>query len=363
MLKKITVLFLVFLLVLPVSADRKKYIDNSERMAFAEIGSVQTNAKAVILIEAKSGRVLYSKNSDTKLPVASTTKIMTTLLTLESGNLDDPFIVDKDAIFVEGSTMGLCVGDVVTKRTLCYGMLLPSGNDAANAAAIKIAGSYEAFAKMMNERAEKIGMSHTEFISPSGLDDNAGASTYDMALLTKEALRNSDFVSICSTPKALVNFGNPPYDRYLFNTNKLLEQYPDSVGVKTGFTDKAGRCLVSAATKNGVTLICVTLNDPDDWRDHGQLYDTAFPYLENVEIIEPENMYVPVVGMKVDELPIYTKQKVTTGTFNGIALENVTYKLIIPPFIYPPKTEIQIGYLEYYINGMLSDRVEVFVNS
>jgi D-alanyl-D-alanine carboxypeptidase/D-alanyl-D-alanine carboxypeptidase (penicillin-binding protein 5/6) len=366
MLKKLFTLFLIFTFSISISANTAQQFDNdksSEKAAYTELGTVIVNAKSAVLIEEKSGKVLFAKNADDMLPIASTTKIMTTLLTLESGSLDDPFIVDKDAIMTEGSTMGLVVGDVVTKRTLCYGMLLPSGNDAANASAVKVAGSYEKFSEMMNERAEKIGMSRTNFISPSGLDDNAESTAYDMALLTKEALRNPDFIEICSKEKALVNFGNPPYDRYLTNTNKLLVQYPNTIGVKTGFTDLAGRCLVSACTKNDITLICVTLNDPDDWRDHGALYDVAFENLENFEIPEPENMFVNVVGLKSDKLPIYSQNKVKVGAFNDDILGNVTYKLVIPPFIYPPKKEENIGFLEYYINSLLVDRVPVFVKT
>lgn len=165
--------------------------------------------------------------------MASTTKIMTTLLCLESGGLDDQFVVDGEAIKVEGSSMGLTEGDVVTKRALCYGMMLPSGNDAANATAVKLGGSIENFADMMNERAEKIGMTRTCFVTPSGLEgEGHGSSAYDMALLAREALRNPDFAEICSQKKAKVEFGNPPYERWLTNSNKLLDMYQGVKGVK-----------------------------------------------------------------------------------------------------------------------------------
>ena len=158
--------------------------------------------------------------------------------------------------------MGLQEGDTVTKRALCAGMLLPSGNDAANAAAVAVAGEQSAFLDMMNRRAAELGMTHTCFASPSGLDaEGHGASAHDMALLARAALRNDDFAEICKKQQMRVCFGDPPYLRTLTNTNKLLAMDDTVIGVKTGFTDAAGRCLVSAAERDGRRLICVTLFD------------------------------------------------------------------------------------------------------
>ena len=263
----------------------------------AEEKMPEVSAKACVLIEEKTGQILFEKNSDEKLPMASTTKIMTTLLCLESGGLDDEFVVDSQAIKVEGSSMGLVEGDVVTKRALCYGMLLPSGNDAANATAVKIGGSIEKFAELMNRRAEEIGMTRTCFVTPSGLEgEGHGSSAYDMALLAREALRNPEFSEICSQKKAKVMFGNPPYERWLVNTNKLLEMYNGVKGVKTGFTDEAGRCLVSACERDGISMICVTLNDRNDWQDHMDMYDYGFSLLEPYELSCDEIFPVQVAG-------------------------------------------------------------------
>ncbi|MBP1549768.1 MAG: D-alanyl-D-alanine carboxypeptidase, partial [Oscillospiraceae bacterium] len=226
------------------------------------------SAESYVLIDAQTGTIIASDNEFKERPMASTTKIMTTLLLLESGNLDEEFKVDNAAIRVEGSSMGLCEDDIVTKRSLCYGMMLPSGNDAANQTAVLLAGNATEFAKMMNERAEKIGLKNTNFVTPSGLhDENHYSTAYDMALLTREALNNSYFREICGKQRVKIRFGNPPYERWLVNTNKLLYLYEYCIGVKTGFTDEAGRCLVSAAEKDGVTLIAVTLNAPNDWQD------------------------------------------------------------------------------------------------
>ncbi len=309
------------------------------------------SAKSAILIEAQTGQVIWEKSSNEKLPMASTTKIMTTLLTLESGNLDEEFVVDSDAITVEGSSMGLSYGDIVTKYALCCGMLLPSGNDAANASAVKLAGSIENFADMMNHRAAQIGMKNTSFVTPSGLhDDNHYSTAYDMAMLTRQAMRNDDFRQICRKSSASLNFGNPPYARTIYNTNKLLEKYEYCIGVKTGFTDEAGRCLVSAAEKNGVELICVTLNDPNDWEDHIRLYEYGFSHISSVEIPQSA-IFVDVVGGTDVVCPLCLSQKLNIAAFEG-DVSNIVCTVRIPPFVYAPvNTGDTLGCAEYSCNG------------
>lgn len=253
-------------------------------------------AKGAAVIEQESGLLLFGKDADRRLPMASTTKIMTALLTLEQDDLDAPFTVDKNAIRVEGSSMGLREGDTVTLRALAYGMLLPSGNDAAGAAAVRIAGTKERFAQLMNERAEELELTGTHFVTPSGLDDSNHYSTaFDLALLAREALQNSEFAEICGQSSAKVRYGNPPYDRWLTNHNKLLKYYPGVVGVKTGFTDTAGRCLVSAAERDGMKLIVVTLGCPDDWNTHMKLYDACFAKLRRRTVELPADP-MPVTG-------------------------------------------------------------------
>ncbi len=317
--------------------------------AHAEKKLPEVSAKACVLIEEKTGRIVFENNSSEKLPMASTTKIMTTLLCLESGGLDDEFVVDSEAIKVEGSSMGLTEGDVVTKRALCYGMLLPSGNDAANVTAIKLGGSLEKFAEMMNERAAEIGMTRTCFVTPSGLEgEGHGASAFDMALLAREALRNPEFVEICSQSKAKVVFGNPPYERWLVNTNKLLTMYDGVKGVKTGFTDEAGRCLVSACERNGISLICVTLNDKDDWNDHTKLYDYGFSELKSSELSSDEILQVKVAGGVEENIPAKADGNIVFGT-DGMTENRITTELFLSPFVYAPvNIGDTIGELKYY---------------
>lgn len=319
---------------------------------FIEVQAAEdVSAQACILMEAVTLEPLYAKNAYEKRSMASTTKIMTTLLTLESGDLDMPFEVDSNAIHVEGSSMGLREGDIVTKRALCYGMLLPSGNDAANAAAVAVAGSIEAFAERMNARAAEIGMAHTCFVTPSGLEgEGHGSSAYDMALLTREALRNPDFRGICSQKSALVHFGNPPYDRTLYNSNKLLGMCEGVIGVKTGFTDEAGRCLVSACERGGITLICVTLNAPDDWNDHIRLYEMGFAQLEERSLAIPENLTVPVAGGEVPEVSLRADNPVTVGWCKDKE-PDIRVRILHAPFAYAPvKAGDRLGTLEYRRN-------------
>ncbi len=319
------------------------------------IGVSGISAKAYVLIDAQTGTVIAAKSENNKLPMASTTKIMTTLLMLESGDLDEEFIVDSEAIKTEGSSMGLVEGDIVTKLGLCYGMMLPSGNDAANATAVKLAGDFETFASMMNSRAAKIGMMNTHFVTPSGLNDIKHYSTaYDMALLTREAFKNDTFKEICKSKTVKLSFGNPPYDRWLANSNKLLAMYEYCIGVKTGFTDEAGRCLVSAAEKDGVTLICVTLNDKNDWNDHISLYDYGFSVVKTERIpYDIGDKAIGLVGGIEDKLSVCLAEHPTYNIINGNAPE-VDVKLNLPQFVYAPvKCGDIVGHAFYYSGDIL----------
>ncbi len=322
-------------------------------------------AKAYVLIDAQTGAVIASENRNKKLPMASTTKIMSTLLLLESGeregDIDSEFVVDSEAIKVEGSTMGLCEGDIVTKRALCYGMMLPSGNDAANASAVKTAGDYESFSEMMNSRALKIGMNNTNFVTPSGLDAYGHYSTaYDMALLTREALNNEIFREICGLKSAKLKFGSPPYSRWLSNSNKMLSLYPGCIGVKTGFTDEAGRCLVSAAEKDGITLICVTLNCPDDWNAHMKLFDYGFTKARKTPIPVPlDNIFIDVVGGDADTAVLGYADEPFYTVINDKAPE-ITVKKMLPRFIYAPvKTGDTVGKAMYFAGDEMIDEVDI----
>lgn len=311
---------------------------------------VVTNAKGAILIDPESGRVLYSKNAGAKLQMASTTKIMSAILTIESGDIDRSFTVDSEAIRVEGSSMGLMDGDTVSKRILCYGMLLPSGNDAANAAAVAVSGSVESFVDLMNQKAAELGLSSTHFVTPSGLDDNTDmhySTAEDMAKLTAYALKNEVFREICSTKKISLDLGGRSVE--LYNTNKLLNTCEGAYGVKTGFTDKAGRCLISACERNGINLICVTLGDSTDWIDHQALFDYGFSMLERVEL-GGESYRVPTAGGPEHEA-VLISDKIWFDLEKGES-ERIETSVIIPRFIYPPSEKGRTeGQIIYYLDG------------
>jgi D-alanyl-D-alanine carboxypeptidase/D-alanyl-D-alanine carboxypeptidase (penicillin-binding protein 5/6) len=297
----------------------------------------EISAKAAVVISADTGEVIYAHNAAEKLPMASTTKIMTTLLCLESGGLYDEFTVDSEAIKVEGSSMGLREGDTVTKYALCCGMLLPSGNDAANAAAVKISGSIEKFAELMNKRAREMGLSKTYFVTPSGLEGKGhGSSAADMALLAREALKNDIFREICSQTSLKLRFGNPPYERWLKNTNKLLTMCDGVYGVKTGFTDEAGRCLVSACERDGKDLICVTLNDRNDWNDHMALYDYGFQTARTLEVSLPADISADIVGGSSEKLHLSAKESTISVTTAAGDISDFEFTVIGQPFLYAP---------------------------
>lgn len=324
----------------------------------AELSAGDVSAKAAVVIEAGTGKVIFGKNENTKLPMASTTKIMSVLLTLESGDLDSEFIVDSDAVKTEGSSMGLREGDIVSKRDLCIGMLLPSGNDAANCAAVRVGGDIDSFVEMMNAKASRLGLTSTHFVTPSGLHDDAHYSTaYDMAQLASYALKNPDFAQICSQSSVKLSFGNPPYDRWLTNTNKLLNRYSGCIGVKTGFTDEAGRCLVSAASRDGVTLICVTLNAPDDWSDHAKMLDYGFSRVKCVPL-EAEKYYsADLVGGSCDTIKLYPERTPVCPVING-EYPDISWKVTVPQMVYAPVVKgRQVGELTLFACGREIDRI------
>lgn len=335
-------------------------------ISFCSAAAISTSARnGAILICADTGEVIYEQNADTVAPMASTTKIMTALLALESGDLDSYFTVDPTAIKVEGSSMGLKEGDQVTMRTLVYGMLLPSGNDAANAAAVKIAGSIENFVAMMNQRAQQIGMKSTVFATPSGLDKGVEhySTARDMAILAMEALKNPEFVSICSQSSAKLEYGNPPYQRWLKNHNRLLKEYEGCYGVKTGFTKEAGRCLVSAAERDGKKLIAVVLNDSQDWSDSKSLFDYGFSVTQN---------YLPKTDLSQISIDVVGGEETTVGvTMKGIPQFAVTPNsqqqieeiIKTDPFYYAPIKEGDVlGSICYKLNGQIVAEEPIYAN-
>ena len=274
--------------------------------------AINTSAASVVLIEQESGRVLYEQQADDERLIASITKIMTTLVALEYGDLETPYTVTAQDL-AEGSSMYLTVGETLTLEELLYGLMLVSGNDAALAVAHCVSGELTEFVDLMNDTARRIGMVHTSFANPNGLDaEGHFSSARDMALLTAYAMNNEMFCRIVSTASITIR------DRYLKNHNKLLNLYEGCIGVKTGFTKAAGRTLVSAAEREGLRLICVTLNDGNDWEDHMNLLNYGF-----------ENYHLETV---VDGGRVLTSTLVRNGTKQTVSLmteRSLSYPLTV----------------------------------
>ena len=235
------------------------------------VRAIGTSASAAILMDADSGRVLYEQNADRQMLIASTTKILTALVAIREGNLRDTVTVSAEAAATEGSAMYLKAGETIGLETLLYGLLLCSGNDAAVAIAQHVGGSVETFVAMMNATAAELGMKHSSFANPNGLDHKDHyATARDMAILARAALENETLMRIASTRNVTIG------GRTMTNHNKLLAWQEGCLGLKTGFTRAAGRTLVTCAEKNGQRLIAVTLQDGNDWADHQTLYEYGF---------------------------------------------------------------------------------------
>ena len=328
----------------------------------ARAAGPEVSAQSAVVLTADTGTVLFEKDGHTPRPVASTTKIMTALLALEAAQeRGDPLVdITQEMVAVEGSSMGLQAGDSISLTGLAAGMLLASGNDAANAAALYLEGSLESFAARMNQRAAALGMEDTHFVTPSGLDgeDAQGlghlSTAYDMALLARAALEDQAFRQLCSSPSLAVEFAEPVKRVTYTNHNKLLAQYQGCVGVKTGFTKEAGRCLVSAAERDGALLIAVTLNAPNDWQDHTALLDYGFSQMEPYQLAGGDvRLTVPVVGSPEEAVSLRGSNggEVTLPLGQGAQVERVVHA---PKFLYAPvEAGEQVGEICWYLEGQL----------
>ncbi len=274
-------------------------------------------------MDAGSGRVLFEQNSHERRLIASTTKLMTALVALESGHsLEETVTVDPAWAGAEGSSIYLRAGEEISLETLLYGLLLRSGNDAALAVAGHCGGTVEAFVEKMNDKAAWLCMRDTHFANPNGLDaPDHFSSAYDMALLARACLENEILAKIAATKSTALE------GRSFTNHNKLLWRYEGCVGLKTGYTKEAGRTLVSAANRDGLTLICVTLHDPDDWADHAALLDYGFETYRAETLLEAgeEFSFLPAAGSLVPFCPVAAKETLTAALKEGeraeIALE------------------------------------------
>ena len=316
----------------------------------------QTSAKAMVLMDAQSGTLLAAKNADERLPMASTTKIMTALVVLEHLPPEHLVAVPPDATGIEGSSVYLYAGEQITVETLLYALLLSSANDAAVALAIEVAGSVADFAALMNEKAAELGLADTHFCNPNGLHDDAHYTTArELALLTAHALKNEQLARIVSTRRHTAPQYGTDATRLFLNHNRLLASYEGAIGVKTGFTKAAGRCLVSAAERDGLTLVCVTLSCPDDWRDHTALLDFGFSQYERFRA-EPPALTLPVVGGELGEVSLLPAEELTVTLPRDHAPLSCT--VVTPRFLFGGfEAGHKVGYLIYRLDGVEIGRI------
>ena len=314
----------------------------------AALGGV--SARGAVLMEATSGDVIFCQNQNARLPMASTTKIMTALVALESLPVETVVTVTAASVGVEGSSVYLCEGETLTLEQLLYALLLESANDAAVAIAVAVSGSVEAFAGKMNQRAASLGLTDTHFVNPHGLDAEGHYTTaYELALITREALENPVFREICAAERKVIPLHGDEGVRLLLNHNKLLSSYEGCIGVKTGYTKKTGRCLVSAAERNGVTFIAVTLNAPDDWKDHTAMLDYGFGMYETVSLCDAGDFSSPLWLISGTREYVVAENAEALSSILRRDHGPITCVVELPPFEFAPVTTGQtVGYLRFY---------------
>jgi len=299
------------------------------------------SARAAALYEPETGAFLYEKNIDEHLPMASTTKIVTALLSLELLDHDMIIAIPREAVGIEGSSVYLEEGELISVKDLVYATMLASANDAAAALAIEIAGSVDGFASIMNQRAASLGLCDTNFINPHGLDANEHyTSAHDLAIIAAEALKNETFKEISSTYKH--NIESSLRTRTIVNHNKLLRRFQGCIGVKTGYTHKSGRSLVSAAERDGLRLIAVTIDAPDDWCDHESMLEYGYSLLRADMLAAPgEYRYtLPVLGGTADQITVSND-----GSFKEIVhrdLERATTNIRLSRYLVAPVTKGEV---------------------
>ena len=325
-------------------------------------GAVQipdTSAAAAVLMDADSGRILYAKNTDEQRLIASITKLMTALVALESGHSTDEQVdIKPEWTGIEGSSVYLRAGETVRLETLLYGMLLRSGNDAAQAVAGYCGGDVDAFVTAMNKKAVQLGMTNSHFANPSGLNAPEHYSTArDMAILARACLENDTLKTMVSTRSIALD------GRIFTNHNKLLWQYEGCVGLKTGYTEKAGRTLVSAAEQGGMTLICVTLNDPNDWRDHAALFDYGFSRYERRCLIAKGDLLcrVPVRDSLIPFMTLRAEESVyaaLTPEENAVLSLNMGTEILTAPIV----LGTEIGEGTFSVNGEAVAHIRLLCN-
>ena len=323
---------------------------NKSDTAFAENGSAE------IVMELNSKRVLYAKNETVRKFMASTTKILTAITVIENCDVNSLVTVTKETVGVEGSSIYLEAGEILTVKDLLFGLMLRSGNDCAETLAVYCSGSIENFACLMNETARKIGAVNSHFVNPHGLhNDEHFTTAYDLALISCYAMKNDIFREIVSTKTVEIPFSTRNYNRRLVNKNKMLKEFEGSTGIKTGFTKKAGRCLVSSCRRNGMELISVVLNCPPMFERSKELLTDCFNGYSYEKILEADDIidFVEIKGSD-KKCAIYVKNDIYLPLTKS-EKENLSVVYDYPDKLVPPlEKDETVGSIKiYYENNLL----------
>lgn len=353
-LKRFILAFIVFIMICGVIVSSKS--------GFA---SAQTGESEIVM-ESISNRVLYGKNISQKMFMASTTKILTAITIIENCNVNDVVTVTADTVGAEGSSIYLEAGEKLTVKDLLYGLMLRSGNDCAETLAVYCSGNIKNFAELMNKTAGKIGAKNSNFMNPHGLhDDNHYTTAYDLALISCYAIKNKIFKEIVSTKSTVIPFSTRNCKRKLINKNKMLGRVEGCTGIKTGYTKKAGRCLVTSCERNGMEVVCVVLNCSPMWEVSENLINSAFNEYKNYKLADKNNIAGFINGKSTGKrYPLYIKNDIilpmTKTEYNN-------YKIL---YDYPEFTENflekdkEVGAIKiYYQNNLLfSEKIYTITN-
>lgn len=353
-MKKISFRIIAFALLMAITLSVIAFADSAypttveEVMAFPDV-----SAKSYVLADAKTGEVIFCHNENQRMPIASTTKVLTCLVALERVKLDDAVTVNAESCGIEGSSVYLYEGEKLYVRDLLYALMLESANDAAVCLAYHVAGSIEAFSDLMNSKATELGLTNSHFNNPHGLEDAEHYSTaLDMSRIWCEAMKNETFREIVSTKTYRMDLEEEEGYRFLSNHNRLLKTFDDCIGGKTGYTKTAGRCLISGAERNGAELVMVTLNDPDDWADHQALLDYALSLYSSVEVASEGSVThtVSVVGGKNKNVNLKNTDALTLTVRDVTKLKS---HLEAPKFVYAPVKDVSqpLACVVYTIDG------------
>ncbi len=349
-MKKLSSVILLILLIFNTS------------VSFSFAASTANSAKSAIVIEAKTGRILYEKNAYSRMPMASTTKVMTALVALENGHYKDPVEITSESANIEGSSIYLKEGEILSLRDLLYGLMLCSGNDAANAIAKHVGGSEQEFVEKMNQKTKDLGLTNTNFTNPHGLDNSDHYTTaYDLAMISRAAMENKQFKNIVKTKLWVAERQGEGAYKYFYNKNKVLSQYKDGTGIKIGYTKISGRCLVASAEKDGMELICVVLNDPNWFNDAYNLMNAAFEDYFYIKVVEQNQVFknMPVINGTLNTTRIVAKEDIMIPVkreeMNNITMTYSMKDTLTAPVIRGQK----VGHVRIYLDNVLLRSTDV----